>query len=183
MRAAPSAPTAASAAAAARAAAHPDQVDRLALMAAVGTAPAQWQVAIPVGILKIAQWLAEGTREQLIREFAELQVYDSSVLTEELLRERTVAASDPEIVATNAATNMLPGDLNPDMPKITAPTLLLWGREDNFIPLEWALNALRSIPNAELRVIPFCGHWMQFERQDFFNAAVREHLQRPALVS
>lgn len=79
----------------------------------------------------------------------------SSVLTEELLRERTVAASDPEILATNAATNMLPGDLNPDMPKITAPTRLLWSREDNFIPLEWALNAPRSIPNAELRVIPF----------------------------
>ncbi|HZC10170.1 MAG TPA: hypothetical protein VE485_09125 [Mycobacterium sp.] len=117
-----------------------------------------------MGILKIAQWLAEGTREQLIREFAELQVYDSSVLTEELLRERTVAASDPEILATNAATNMLPGDLNPDMPKITAPTLLLWGREDNFIPLEmgaqratvhpqrratgdpvlWALDAVRA---------------------------------------
>lgn len=161
---------------------NPESIDRLVLMAAVGTAPTSWDGGFPVGILKIAEWLREGTSERLVREFAELQVYDAGVLTDELLRERVEAASDPEILATNAETNMLPGDLNPDMPNITAPTLMLWGREDNFIPLEWALNALRTIPDAQLRVIPYCGHWVQFEHRDLFNTVVREHLEQSALI-
>lgn len=160
-----------------------ESIDRLVLMAAVGTAPANWQGGFPEGILKIVEWLREGTSERLIREFAELQVHDPSVLTDGLLQERLRAANDPEILATNGQTNLLPGDLNSDMPNITAPTLLLWGREDKFIPLEWALNAVRTIPNAALQVLPFCGHWVQFEHQDYFNTAVREHLRPHGLAS
>lgn len=162
---------------------NPHSIDRLVLMAAVGTAPSRWEGDLPPGILKIAEWLREGTSERLIHEFAELQVYDAGVLTKELLQERLDAANDPEILATNGVTNMLPGDLNPDMPKITAPTLLLWGREDKFIPLEWALNALRTIPNASLRIIPFCGHWVQFEHREYFNTVVLEHLSQPSLAA
>jgi len=156
---------------------HPELVERLVLMAPAGTAPAGWDGGVPPGLMKIVEWMHAGPSKQLIREFAELQVYDTSKLTEELLAERLRGASDPEIVATNTQTNPMPGDLNPDMPNVKAPTLLLWGREDHFIPLEWGLNALRSIPDAQLRVIPFCGHWVQFEHTDFFNAVVREHLE------
>jgi 4,5:9,10-diseco-3-hydroxy-5,9,17-trioxoandrosta-1(10),2-diene-4-oate hydrolase len=156
---------------------HPDRVGRLVLMAAVGTAPDDWDGGIPPGLLKIAEWMHNGPSEQLIREFAELQVYNRAVLNDELLSERLAGASDPEIVETNPQTNPLPGDLKPDLVKVEAPTLMLWGREDHFIPLEWALVALRGIENAELRVIPRCGHWVQFEHPDFFNRTVTKFLE------
>jgi 4,5:9,10-diseco-3-hydroxy-5,9,17-trioxoandrosta-1(10),2-diene-4-oate hydrolase len=156
---------------------HPDRVERLVLMAAVGTAPDYWDGGIPPGLLKIAEWMHNGPSEQLIREFAELQVYDPAILTEELLSTRLVGASDPEIVESNPRTNPLPGDVKPDLANVQAPTLLLWGREDRFIPLEWAVVALRGIENAELRVIPHCGHWVQFEHADLFNRTVAEFLE------
>jgi len=159
---------------------NPRLIGRLVLMAAAGTAPSDWDGGFTPGLLKIGEWLWNGPSEQLIREFAELQVYDPAVLTDELLAERLERASDPEIVATNKESNLLPGDLNADMSNIGAPTLLLWGREDNFIPLEFALNALRSIPDAELRVIPRCGHWVQFEHRERFNEMVSDFLQEQA---
>lgn len=154
------------------AATEPQLVDRLVLMAAAGTIPADWDGGMPPGIAKIMEWIQEGPSERLIREFAELQVHDPSVLTDELLAERLKGASRSEVVETNPRSNLIPGDLNPLMPQIQAPALLLWGREDNFIPLEWGLNAVRLIPEAELRVVPHCGHWMQFEHRERFNAEV-----------
>jgi pimeloyl-ACP methyl ester carboxylesterase len=63
------------------------------------------------------------------------------------------------------------------MPNVKAPTLMLWGVNDNFIPLEWGLNAVRLIPNAELRAYSDCGHWVQFERAELFNQTVLDFLE------
>jgi 4,5:9,10-diseco-3-hydroxy-5,9,17-trioxoandrosta-1(10),2-diene-4-oate hydrolase len=156
---------------------HPELVDRLVLMAPAGTAPPDWDGGVPPGLMKIAEWMWNGPSEQLIREFAELQVHDPSLLTDTLLAERLRGASDPDVVATNPVTNGLPGDLNGDLPNVLAPTLLLWGREDVFIPLEWGLHALRGLPDAELRVLPACGHWVQFEHADRFDRIVTEFLE------
>jgi 4,5:9,10-diseco-3-hydroxy-5,9,17-trioxoandrosta-1(10),2-diene-4-oate hydrolase len=156
---------------------RPELVDRLVLMAAAGTVPDGWQGGVPEGLMAIVEWMQNGPSRENIEKFARLQVYDPNVLTEELLSRRLEAASDPEIVETNKQTNPLPGDIKPDLDKIRAPALLLWGREDRFIPLEWALEALRGIPDAQLRVIPRCGHWVQFEHTDFFNRVVAEFLE------
>jgi 4,5:9,10-diseco-3-hydroxy-5,9,17-trioxoandrosta-1(10),2-diene-4-oate hydrolase len=155
---------------------RPDLVDRLVLMAPVGTTPDDWSGGIPEGLMAIVEWMRQGPSRELVERFARLQVHDPAVLTGELIQERLEAASDPAVVATNPETNPAPGDLKPDLARIEAPALLLWGREDRFIPLEWALTALRGIPDAELRVIPRCGHWVQYERPELFNRAAGEFL-------
>jgi 4,5:9,10-diseco-3-hydroxy-5,9,17-trioxoandrosta-1(10),2-diene-4-oate hydrolase len=53
---------------------------------------------------------------------------------------------------------------------------MLWGREDIFLPIERALVNVRGIRNAELRVVPDCGHWVQIEAREYFDHAVREFL-------
>jgi pimeloyl-ACP methyl ester carboxylesterase len=68
------------------------------------------------------------------------------------------------------------GDLTPDLPGIKAPTLLLWGREDQTVPLTWAPRILNGIPDAELRVLPNCRHWVQYEKALEFDHIVREFL-------
>lgn len=48
--------------------------------------------------------------------------------------------------------------------RIQAPTLVLWGENDAFLPLPYGEAYARGIPGAELRVIPACGHFPPFER-------------------
>lgn len=41
---------------------------------------------------------------------------------------------------------------------IRQPTLLVWGREDRITTLSFGERLSRDLPNAELLVIPYCGH-------------------------
>jgi 4,5:9,10-diseco-3-hydroxy-5,9,17-trioxoandrosta-1(10),2-diene-4-oate hydrolase len=102
-----------------------------------------------------------------------IAVYDTSLATDALIDERYNAslAVHPELpVPPNF------GDLTPDLPGIKAPTLLLWGREDQTVPLTWAPRILNGIPDAELRVLPNCRHWVQYEKALEFDHIVREFL-------
>ena len=63
--------------------------------------------------------------------------------------------------------------------KITAPTLLTWGRDDRVSPLDMAMLPLRTIPRAELHVFPDCGHWTMIEQQAAWESVVIAFLSRP----
>jgi len=49
-------------------------------------------------------------------------------------------------------------------PKVKAPTLVLWGREDGWIPVEQADRFVAAIPGARKVVFDACGHLPQEER-------------------
>ena len=49
------------------------------------------------------------------------------------------------------------------LPEIQAPTLIIWGENDRWVPLECGYNFRRDIPNSKLVVIPECGHVPQEE--------------------
>src|SRR6266568_7833230 len=59
------------------------------------------------------------------------------------------------------------------LPRITVPTLLIWGEQDLRSPLSVARQFERAIPDAQLVVIPKAGHVSNLERPEEFNAAVR----------
>ena len=67
------------------------------------------------------------------------------------------------------------------MHKVTAPTLLTWGRDDRVSPLDMALLPMRTIPNAELHVFPNCGHWAMIEAKTCSRAMVLAFLTRAPL--
>ena len=47
--------------------------------------------------------------------------------------------------------------------QIEPPALVIWGAEDNTVPLRDAAVVADEWPTADLRVIPKAGHWPQFE--------------------
>lgn len=63
-------------------------------------------------------------------------------------------------------------DLRHVMPKIKAPTLLVWGADDTATPLSDAKTMERLIPDAGLVSFPGCGHYSFLDNPFGFRAAV-----------
>jgi pimeloyl-ACP methyl ester carboxylesterase len=59
------------------------------------------------------------------------------------------------------------------LPRIEAPTLVLWGDDDRRSPLQVAHQLHAAIPGAELAIIPNAGHVSNMEQPEAFNAHVR----------
>jgi pimeloyl-ACP methyl ester carboxylesterase len=68
----------------------------------------------------------------------------------------------------------LPGMLG----KVCTPTLIVWGAQDQIIPIECGQLYQRAIPGATLRLIEHCGHWPQFERPQELAQLVTEFISR-----
>ena len=60
------------------------------------------------------------------------------------------------------------------LPRIRAPTLLIWGELDARAPLGVARQLEQAIPDSKLVVIPEAGHVSNLEQPERFNDAVRE---------
>ena len=52
------------------------------------------------------------------------------------------------------------------IPEIQVDTLVIWGRDDAWIPLKDGFKFKEALPNATLEVIPFCGHVPQEEKPE-----------------
>jgi len=60
--------------------------------------------------------------------------------------------------------------------RFDAPTLLLWGGQDRFSPVERALDIAARVPSAELVVLDECGHLPTLEQPDACTRAARAWL-------
>jgi pimeloyl-ACP methyl ester carboxylesterase len=71
-------------------------------------------------------------------------------------------------------------DLPEAIPRITAPTLVIWGEDDRLIPLPVGEELHRRIPHSHLHLLPGCGHVPQEECPAEFHAALLPFLARQA---
>ena len=167
----------------------PERVSRLVTIGGIGT-----NVFSPgpsEGIRLLQEFTEDPTRQRLI-DWLRSMVYDQELVTEQLIEERWALATDPETLTAArrmygkaAFTAMMTAMAASDAPlpwsrmhKVTAPTLLTWGRDDRVSPLDMALIPMRTIPNAELHVFPNCGHWAMIEAKSTFESVVSGFLAR-----
>lgn len=68
-------------------------------------------------------------------------------------------------------------DLRPILPTITVPTLVLCGSKDRF-NLSASRQISKSIPGAELRIVPDAGHIWNLEQPQLFTRTIRAFLQK-----
>ena len=64
--------------------------------------------------------------------------------------------------------------------EITIPTLIFWGANDEFIPVDDGYDFQKKIPQAKLIVVPECGHAPEIEKPDAYLEGVRAFLGEPA---
>ncbi len=74
---------------------------------------------------------------------------------------------------------MRDNDMRGYLGQIKTPALVIWGMEDNTVPLRDASVVAHEWPDADLRVIPNAGHWPQFETPEITQRYVRAFLSTP----
>ena len=168
---------------------QPDRVGKLVTIGGIGT-----NVFSPgpsEGIRLLQEFTEDPTRQRLI-DWLNSMVYDPALVTDELIEQRWQLATDPATLAAAkrmygkaAFAGMMAAMRSSDAPmpwaqmhKVTAPTLLTWGRDDRVSPLDMSLIPMRTIPNAELHVFPNCGHWAMIEAKEAFEQTVLGFLTR-----
>nr|WP_260152962.1 alpha/beta fold hydrolase [Hoyosella altamirensis] len=143
------------------------------------------------GINLLVEFTEKPTRERLV-EWLTSMVYNRSLITDDLIEQRWHQATEPATLTSarqmygRAALNAMVETMNAsDAPppwamlhKITAETLITWGRDDRVSPLDMAIVPMRTIPNAELHVFPDCGHWVMIEQKTAWESVVLAFLTR-----
>jgi len=74
---------------------------------------------------------------------------------------------------------MRENDLRGKLSEVEAPSLVLWGAEDNTVPLRDAGVVADEWPDADLRIIPKAGHWPHFETPDTTRRQIAAFLGLP----
>jgi pimeloyl-ACP methyl ester carboxylesterase len=123
-----------------------------------------------------------GPSEKKMANFIRTMVFDHRQFGADVVKARYEASLDPSHVEFyghyNAAFAKRRG-MDPlwrHLDEITAPTLLLWGRDDRTITLDGAHIMLKQIADVQLHVFGNCGHWVQLEKQRHFERLVRDFL-------
>ncbi len=148
------------------AATYPAKVKRLILMAPDGYANPEDMGAKPYEIPSFMQVMKYCLPEFFVKKSLEPAFADDQALTQDLLTRyhdflRAPGVRQAIIDRANQTINTDPVER---LKKITAPTLLLWGENDQMIPRDNAKRYAQVLAHATTVVLPKQGHLLQEER-------------------
>jgi pimeloyl-ACP methyl ester carboxylesterase len=158
---------------------HPSRVSALILVDSGGVTVsgsgsvtpgvAQWPVIGPV-IAALAL-----TSDSLVRDGLRKSFYDDSMVTDEQVAAyyRPLKTRDGQHAAYLARVQGAINPIEPEIGKIKQPTLIVWGAEDELIPLEAGRRLNSLIAGSRLVVFDKCGHLPQAEMPERFAREVR----------
>jgi 4,5:9,10-diseco-3-hydroxy-5,9,17-trioxoandrosta-1(10),2-diene-4-oate hydrolase len=163
----------------------PHRVDKLVLMGPGGVGTTR---GLPTAGLKslLGYYGGDGPSLDKLRTFIRSYlVYDGDAVPEPLIQTRYESSIDPEVVANpplqrpSGLRTLWRMDFTRDrrLSTLETPTLVLWGREDKVNKPSGATMLGERMPNADVLVTAKTGHWVQWERADFFNAVTTAFLK------
>jgi pimeloyl-ACP methyl ester carboxylesterase len=158
-----------------------DFPERLTRIVVIGSSPMPpIFTPFPVeGVKMIARYYkGSGPSREKLRELLQTIVYDASFLTEETFEERYQASIDPEVVELfGKLQGEIPREnLGPELPRLKAKFLAIWGMDDRFGALDVGLQMTRIVPDGRMHIFTRCGHWAQVEHAAAFNRIVLDFL-------
>lgn len=150
--------------------AHPDKVDHLVLIDASGYPRKDVPMIYRIASLPLAGWIMQRVtpaftiRAQLTQVFAD----DSKVTDAMVERYHTLLLREGNREATGKRI-MTPPDMVASaevLGAIKVPTLVIWGEQDAWSPVDWGRQFAADIPSATLKVYPGLGHVPMEESPD-----------------
>lgn len=114
---------------------------------------------------------AERIRKFMIPAFTKDFVQNSFEIVEKTceLREQNEVPESVYLQQLQSATTF---DLESEIARITAETLIITGDSDQVVPMQNSINLANSIPNAKLEIIENSGHLFFIEQAEKFNKIV-----------
>lgn len=115
---------------------------------------------------------------EYIKERVEYTFYDPKVATKEYIDEvfETTKSIPKCMRIVSIAKSAQRHNMATELPKVKAPTLLVWGLNDTITPPMVAHEFNRLIPNSTLRFIDKCCHAPMMEHPERFNQLLSEYL-------
>ncbi len=150
------------------AAQHPEMVDKLVLVDSAGL---PWGKALAVDLNPAS--LAD------MRTLLDSIFYDKKMVTEQFVLQaftNHVRNNDAYTIQRTLAGFAQNQFEDGKLASIHAPTLVVWGREDELISVSSGAKLRDGIPQAKLVVIEQCGHIPQLEKPAEFNQALIDFL-------
>lgn len=163
---------------------HPDRVSHLISMGAPVPGQNTWAAAgLSEGLKVLFRTYREPTIENM-QQVTEVMTFDHSVISSDLvaLRLESALAHPEHLDSWNSAPGGNPlskeyATYGPRLAEITAPTLVIHGRDDRVVSYEQSLRLVSAVNNSRLLLLNQCGHWAQIEHAAEFNRVVREFIQ------
>ncbi|QDQ95303.1 alpha/beta fold hydrolase [Rhodococcus sp. WB9] len=163
----------------------PHRVDKLVLMGPGGVGTTR---GLPTAGLKslLGYYGGDGPSLDKLRTFIHTYlVYDGDAVPDSLIQTRYESSIDPEVVANpplqrpSSPRTLWRMDFtrDPRLARLATPTLVMWGRDDKVNKPRGAAMLGRRMPNADVLLTANTGHWVQWERADFFNAVTTAFLK------
>jgi 2-hydroxy-6-oxonona-2,4-dienedioate hydrolase len=116
---------------------------------------------------------------EVIKKKAQDVFYDPEVATKEIVDEVYETVNDRnKLVKTLAiAKSAIRHNMSKDLPKMSTPTCIIWGKNDTVTPPEVAKEFNDLLPDSELFWIDKCGHAAMMEHPDEFNKILHAWLK------
>ena len=177
---------------------RPDLVRTLTLIspALPDFRPGRWRtqvalLSLPVIGPAMSRKLTEMTPSQRVKGLLDLVYADPTAVSQDRVDQAVIEverrATLPYAIDAMAATTrglintfFVSGSGAPwaQAARVTAPTLLMYGREDKLVSSRIAPKAKAAFPNATVVVLPQTGHVAQMEHPRLVEHFVRSHLER-----
>lgn len=114
-----------------------------------------------------------------IKKKAENVFYDPKIATKEIVDEVYKSVNDrSKLIRTLAiAKSAIRHNMAKDLPNMTQPTCIIWGKQDQVTPPNVAEEFNEKLPDSDLFWIDKCGHAAMMEHPENFNQILFKWLQ------
>nr|AAK31622.1 2-hydroxy-6-oxo-6-phenylhexa-2,4-dienoic acid hydrolase dehydrogenase [Delftia acidovorans] len=138
----------------------PERTGKLILMGPGGLGNSLFTAMPMEGIKLLFKLYAEPSLDTL-KQMLNVFLFDQSLITDELVQGRWANIQrNPEhlknFLLSAQKVPLSAWDVSPRLPEIKAKTLVTWGRDDRFVPLDHGLKLVANMPDAQLHVFPRC---------------------------